>query len=93
LVQITHFIKNLGFEGPLNSLHSPEDNPINRWHRVITLGQDVAAEGNREARMRELEVVLAEMEGVKGNMVDKLRPKVLGMISVNHFNDGRIDQA
>jgi tetratricopeptide (TPR) repeat protein len=93
LFQIAQLMNELGFEGPLQTLNSPDGNPISRWHRMINSSQEAATQGNYEASNRELEAVLAEMKGASGNVIDDLRPKVLGMISANHFNDGRIDQA
>jgi tetratricopeptide (TPR) repeat protein len=93
MMQIAQLMKELGFEGPLRTLHSPDDNPMSRWHGMITSAQIASTHGNREASNRELEAILAEMKGASGNAIDELRPKVLGMISANHFYDGRMDQA
>lgn len=93
LFQIADLMNELGFDGPMKTLNSPDDNPINRWHRMISSAQVVASNGDRVASTRELEAVLAEMKGSSGNAIDGLRPKVLGMIGANHFHDGRIDQA
>ena len=93
LLQIAQLMKELGFEGPLRTLYSRDDNPINRWLRMSASAQAAGAQGNREASTRELEAVLTEMKGSSGNAIDNLRPKILGMISANHFHDGRINQA
>ncbi|WP_156928281.1 hypothetical protein [Bradyrhizobium sp. th.b2] len=93
LFQIAQLMNELGFEDPLQTLHSSDGNPISRWYDMINSSQAAAAQGNYEVSNRELEAVLTEMKGSRGNAIDSLRPKVLGMISANHFHDGQIDQA
>jgi tetratricopeptide (TPR) repeat protein len=93
LIQIAQLMSELCFEGPLLKLNSPDDNPISRWHHMISSAQMAAAQGHRGPANHELEAILTEMQGASGSAIDDLRPKVLGMIGTNHFHDGRIDLA
>lgn len=93
VVRIARHMKELGFDGPLKMLHSPDDNPIHRWYREFEAAQALAAQGDLAASTHELEGILTEMQGASGNAVADLRPKILGKIGANYFSDDRIDLA
>lgn len=65
-----------------------KDNPIVRWKRRLSNAQALSEGGEHSASDTELRAVLDEMEGATGNVVDDLRPKILGTLGTNALHRG-----
>lgn len=89
LIRIARLFDHVGVPSLLQSmLGEDKDNPIVRWKRRLSNAQALSKGGEHGASDAELGAVLHEMEGATGNVVDDLRPKVLGTLGSNALDRG-----
>jgi hypothetical protein len=64
-------------------------NPAVVWQRSVAEAQTLSEGGEYAASSAALEKILAQMQGASGNVVDNLKPKILGSLGANalHMRD------
>lgn len=89
LVRIARLFDHVGVPSLLQRMFGEDkDNPIIRWKRRLSHAQALSEGGEHAASDAELDAVLQEMEGATGNVVDDLRPKILGTLGSNALHRG-----
>jgi hypothetical protein len=89
LIRIARLFDHVGVSSLLQRmLGEDKDNPIIQWKRRLSHAQALSEGGEHGASDAELSAVLHEMEGATGNVVDDLRPKVLGTLGSNALHRG-----
>ena len=90
LVTIARLFEANGEPRFMQQITGPDDtNPALVWERSAAEAQALSEAGEYAASSAQLEKLLAEMAGASGNVVDNLKPKILGTLATNalHLRD------
>jgi tetratricopeptide (TPR) repeat protein len=72
----------------LNSITGGDDNPLEVWPAAYAEAYQRYQSGDYQGSTDRLLAVLPDLEGARGNMVDKLRPKVYGLLGSSALRAG-----
>jgi tetratricopeptide (TPR) repeat protein len=93
LVTIARLFEANGQPAFMQRITGPDaTNPALVWKRGVAEAQALSNAGEYATSSAKLEKILAEMQGASGNVVDELKPKILGSLGTNalHVRDFEI---